>query len=236
MGVELIFYLLGVLGLGFRSHSSIAKTIKNYEIPKEAFNAPLFSIFLSRFDYCKTSLLILGLPDTTMYSREITYEPLITINSKEVDWSIAMAYLRVGQGQPISLMPVMNALIDTGTSYIHLFEPIAKEVALAVGVEDLTTSIWRLPCSVRRRGPTLEFKSATGHKYQIPPSSYVLDPIFGSLCVLGILPTTDTEHFILGAVFLRDYISVYDSLGKRIGFAPAIHRDASSDGRLCVIC
>lgn len=58
-----------------------------------------------------------------------------------------------------------------------------------------------------------------GTKFEIPPSVYVLDVDTGypGKCILGFVET-QSAYWLLGATFLRSYISIWDEENDRLGF------------------
>jgi len=115
-----------------------------------------------------------------------------------------------------------KAIADTGTSLLaippEVADPFFKEPAFEYATLDQGTYI--LECSNIDKFPSLEF-TIGGTAFEVKAEQYIL-PLEENYCQVGIMTYTPPNGLIvLGDVFLRTVVAVFDLQNETIGFAPA---------------
>ena len=224
-------YINGVLGVGLPGESIFPPSFPLARPALDAFKIEMFSLFLSEYLKRETSLFMIGLPHASTYTGSITYE---TIHSpKASKWSITMDSIWIQNKELKLSVGLSESVIDSGTSYIVLPTSIVLELAARLNIND--TVNMRVDCNLKTTGPPIKFKTASGRVFSIPSSSYVISLPSRNDCELAI-ESHSHPFIVLGATFLRQYVSVYDLPRKRIGFAEAVHNCPSGHCNSCQIC
>jgi len=172
-----------------------------------------FSFFLTKDPGQEGSELILGGYDPKYAKGDFKYYDLVndTYYLIEVaDFGVKNQSL---SGNKISLSAGKSlGVVDTGTSVL-------------VGSTDLVNELLQyLPakpdCSQISTYPSIYF-TLGDDEYEVSPEYYILNDL-GS-CILGVMALDNLpfEGWILGDVFIRQYYTIFDYGGSRVGFAPA---------------
>ena len=176
------------------------------------------------------STLTLGGTDSSFYTGDFTYTPIITYGwAKQIRmWMISASDIKIGDTSTKACGWLLGcqSVVDTGTSVIA--GPIAAMNKIIAQIGNVTED-----CSNVNSLPTVTFNFG-GHDFPLEPEFYVLrvkDPASGKdQCKLG-MQGMNAPFWVLGAPFLRKYYTVWDAEQKRIGFALA---KAPAEGVLVV--
>lgn len=159
--------------------------------------------------------MILGGEDPKYRKSEYTYVPLIS----DTYWAIAMDNVLIG-GKDFKMCPggKCKAIVDTGTSLIA--GPSDK---IATLLENIVVDP---ECKNLPRLPNLTFV-INGVNYMFTPDEYVLklSALGITECVAGFtpldVPAPAGPLWILGDVFIRKNVVLFDRANDRVGFAVA---------------
>lgn len=202
----------GIVGLGFKPLSAQGSTpIFDQIIEKKQLNMNIFSFVLNKN---KESQLMLGGFDSKHIEGEIQYHDLI----EEVYWTIQMDKILLN-GEDTNLCENCKAIIDTGTSLITGPTKAIKKLNSLLKINKKCQNIKNLP--------EITFVIDKIH-YSIKPQDYLLylDKIEDNIdtrCMSLLMPLDIPESrgpaWILGDLFLMNYLSIFDRDQNRIGLA-----------------
>ena len=211
----------GILGLGWPSISEDAVTpVMQNALSQRLFNQGVFSFYLPNKDG-GVGELIIGDIDQTKFSGELSWVPL----KSKTYWEIQLDGLGVA-GESLTSCP--TAIVDSGTSLIAGPTEDVQAFADKIGATSsfFAPNQFILECDKLSSLPELEI-TLGGKKYTLSGQEYVLQiSSFGqTACLLGFtgidIPAPRGPLWILGDVFMRKYLSVFDIDNARVGFAPA---------------
>ncbi|NXG31585.1 PEPC protein, partial [Dromaius novaehollandiae] len=211
----------GILGLAYPSISAgNAETVMQGLVQENLLDAAIFSFYLSGEEGSKGGELVLGGVDSSLYTGDITWTPVI----QTTYWQIGIESFSVS-GLSSWCSEGCQAIVDTGTSLLTAPQEIFSELMEYIGAEDAGDGEYVASCSSIDSLPTLTFV-ISGTSFPLSPSAYMLESD-SSYCVVGIEATYLSSEsgqplWILGDVFLRSYYSVYDQDNNRVGFATAV--------------
>lgn len=166
------------------------------------------------------SVFSFGGPNSSYYSGDITYMPLIEASGWAAGKWVVMASEITFAGKSYDACGTTGCeiIVDTGTSILMGPSSIMDKMLKQMGtVEE--------DCSNLHTLPSFSF-SFGGREFIIGPDFYVIQiGLMGVVrCKLGVQSVGSddgTPIWILGTPFLRKYYTVWDHDGKRIGFASA---------------
>ncbi|NXN17019.1 PEPA protein, partial [Indicator maculatus] len=196
-----------ILGLAYPSISaSQATPVFDNMIAQKLVEKNLFSVYLTRKG-ATGSFILFGAIDPKYTSKGINWIPL----SARTYWQISMQSVTVN-GLPIACFGGCQAILDTGTSRIVVPRRYLPSIQFFLGAD----SNGQVMCFAIRFLPDIVFR-INGKSFPLSSESYVLKQSDGS-CILGF-ESMDSELWILGDVFLRQYYSIYDRDNNRVGLA-----------------
>ncbi|KAI0998626.1 hypothetical protein K3495_g9570 [Podosphaera aphanis] len=205
------FEMYGILGLSFSKLEtpSFLETI----VASKALKNNMFAISLSQIkDGVNSGVINFGSPDPSRFTGGLKYYPLATDGG---DWKLTLASAGFADTQ---ILMNRNALLDTGTSYIFApLNDVAKIHALVPGAFAIDDGLsWKIPCDT-----TIDLVFQFGSdKYSVPSSIWVAPPDSNDQCQSN-LRGMDTEGWILGDFFLKNFYVAFDIDKRRIGLATA---------------
>ncbi|XP_023689418.2 pepsin A-like [Paramormyrops kingsleyae] len=210
---DFMYYMVpdGILGLAFPSISSSGATpVFDNMMSQGLVSQDLFSVYLTS-DSADGSVVIFGGIDSSYFTGSIYWIPL----SSESYWQISMNSVTIN-GNAVACSGGCQAIVDTGTSYI---------VGPSSDIENLLSS---LGASVDQNGdafincnsvgslPDLTF-TLGGYAFSIPPSAYVSQNSNG--CMIDISNGGNSQLWILGDVFIREFYTIFDRSNNQVGLA-----------------
>ena len=209
----------GLMGLAWPQISSdqlplwIDKVYENGSIGEH-----LFSFYFTANTNTKDgSKLIFGGVDNSLFEGKINYHAVI----QQTYWEFRVQEAQIA-GK--TFVTGINAIADTGTSFIVASQSIAGPIINAIGSSNT------VPCNTIDSLPNVQFV-IDGIVYTVPPQNYIypLTQFGQTQCVVAIaaadLSFIAPNAAILGDVFLKTYYSVYDYANARVGFAKAVQQN-----------
>ncbi|XP_027387166.1 pregnancy-associated glycoprotein 1-like [Bos indicus x Bos taurus] len=207
----------GILGLSYRNISFSGAIPIFYKLKNEgAISEPVFAFYLSK-DKQEGSVVMFGGVDHRYYKGELKWVPLIRAG----DWSVHMDHISMKR-KIIACSDGCKALVDTGTSDIAGPRRLVNNIQKLIGATPRGSEYY-ISCSAVNTLPSIIF-TINGINYPVPARAYILKDSRGR-CYTTFREhrfSSSTETWILGAVFLRLYFSVFDQGNDRIGLAPAV--------------
>lgn len=169
-------------------------------------------------------VLMLGGVDQSYYTGGFSW-----IDLKEPSyWQFHIESVALG-GTTRKLHHNSLAMADTGTSLIYGPPTEVSMLVEALGLQgpndygEYTTS-----CKEKPNFPDIKFGMG-GHVFAISAEDYFIE-VDDDTCMLGIQgdPEFESSHFwILGDVFLSNFVSVFDYDNLKVGFAKAVRKPSS---------
>lgn len=222
----------GILGLGFP-----ALAVEGVRPPLDMLVAqglldkPVFSFYLTRDpEEADGGELVVGGSDPTHYIPPLTYVP-VTVPAY---WQIHMERVQVGTGLTLCAHGCA-AIVDTGTSLITGPSEEIRALHRAIGGISLLVGEYLIQCSLITALPPVSFNLG-GVWFNLTAQDYVIQIAWGDdrVCLSGFgsldMPPSLGPLWILGDVFLRSYVPVFDrgnmTGGARVGLARARSRGA----------
>jgi len=206
----------GILGMAYSAISSEqVPTPFETMVSQGVVDSPVFSFYLNTAaDGTAGGELTLGGVNPNHYTGDITYVPV----TQQQYWNVGLDGALVG-GQQVSIATNLAA-IDTGTTLIVMPTADAKAVNDLVGGTLIPNGDGSYSISCQTDSlPTFSIQFG-GQKFDIAPKYYVLSNGDGT-CVSGFagMDMFEMSMWVVGDVFLRPYLSVYDLGQNRVGFA-----------------
>lgn len=204
----------GILGLAFTS-ISIDGTTTFFEnaIQQNKVDQPVFSFYLG--DNESGELVFGGYNAAKFEGDDITYVDLLSATYWEValDGASSGDYHSAGQNA--------TAIIDSGTSLITGPKLEIAKLARSVGARRNLAGEYMIDCDQVPDIPDVVF-TIGGEDYTIPGPSTVIES--GGTCIFGFMGLNfpGGPDWILGDVFMREYYTVFDYVGEKVGFAKAV--------------
>jgi len=198
----------GILGLGFEGLAlGGATTVFKNAIDQDAVSRSMFAFYLGdEMD----GELTLGGYDDARYAGEITWVSL----SEPKYWQIDIGNVQVGS---FSSGPT-NGIVDSGTSLITGPSSDIMKIALAAGAMPNMLGQYTMDCERVSSIPDLAF-SVDGKAFVVPGKDLVIQS--GGTCLFAMMgmDIPSGPQWILGDVFMRQYYTIFDYGGQRVGFA-----------------
>ncbi len=233
----------GIMGLGPQQNAEDGTTA--YVDAASAAGVPK----IMAFELCPShGNMWYGGFDPSAGTGDVQYATMIPIDDNNPYYAINIDDMQLGGTSLGFTAPdFQEPILDTGTSYTYLPTPVHTALVNAINADPAFQSMFNSKkisdnTCVTKAGstaaqvdaalPVLSMKvpSASGDiTISVPPSqSYLLDFGGGQWC-LGIADGGADGGGTLGDTFMRGYLSVIDTQGSRIGFAPDAGCAASGD-------
>ncbi|XP_055979518.1 chymosin-like [Sorex fumeus] len=203
----------GILGLAYPSLAS------EYSVPvfdnmmdKHLVAQDLFSVYMSRNG--PGSMLTLGAIDHSHYTGTLHWVP-VTVQQY---WQFTLDSVTV-DGVVVACEGGCQAILDTGTSMLVGPSNDILNIQSVIGATQGQYGEFDINCGNLSKMPSVVFE-INGKKYPLPPSAYTSED--QGVCTSGFQGETDSDQWILGDVFIREYFSVFDRANNRLGLAKAV--------------
>uniref|UniRef100_A0A667I1Y8 Napsin-A n=1 Tax=Lynx canadensis TaxID=61383 RepID=A0A667I1Y8_LYNCA len=215
----------GVLGLAFPVLAvGGVRPPLDVLVDQGLLDKPVFSFYLNRDpEAADGGELVLGGYDPAHYIPPLTFVP-VTIPAY---WQIHMGRMKVGTGLTLCAQGCA-AILDTGTSLITGPTEEIQALNKAIGGISLLVGVYLIQCETIPRLPPVSFLLG-GVWFNLTAQDYVIQSVRGGfrLCLSGFqaldMPSPAGPLWILGDVFLRTYVAVFDrgnlTSGARVGLA-----------------
>ncbi|XP_006749286.1 napsin-A isoform X1 [Leptonychotes weddellii] len=226
----------GILGLGFPilAVGGVRPPLDTL-VDQGLLDKPVFSFYLNRDPAAADGgELVLGGSDPAHYIPPLTFLP-VTIPAY---WQIHMERVHVDTGLTLCAQGCA-AILDTGTSLITGPTEEIQALHAAIGGLSLLLGEYLIQCSKIPTLPPISFLLG-GVWFNLTAQDYVIQIARGGvrLCFSGFqaldIPPPAGPLWILGDVFLRSYVAVFDrgnlTGGARVGLARARSRGAGPQG------
>ncbi|KAG8973493.1 hypothetical protein FRC05_008767 [Tulasnella sp. 425] len=211
-----------LMGMAFPADSKANATPFVFNLVSlHSLTSNLFSFYLARGNNTGSELCI-GCTDSSKYTGDVAYYPLeaSATNGTQTHWSIAADGITVnGQNATQGL----SCIMDTGTTAIWV--PLAHAQALYASIPGATPApgqpngYYAFPCN--QTIPEVAFVLG-GKPFAIDARDFNAGPVTegSDLCMGAIFGSAQAVNFaIVGDVFLKNWYSIYDAGGKRVGLA-----------------
>ncbi|KAH8271426.1 hypothetical protein KR018_009787 [Drosophila ironensis] len=201
---------LGLGNLAWNNTTPFLKLLCNQNLVNEC----MFSVYLQRTeDEGVGGEIIFGGVDKSRFTGRLHYVPIAHANV----WKLTISKAFAGT----SLIDAnMDALLDTGTSYI-LMPRQTYDNLLAIMPGESKGIEYILNC---RRNALPHIQLIIGGKpFYLAPKDYLIEVEleFKIICITAFVPV-NLDFWVLGDIFLRRYYTVFDATGKRIGLAESV--------------
>ncbi|KAG8973498.1 Type I transmembrane sorting receptor [Tulasnella sp. 425] len=215
----------GLMGLAFESIAQTKATPWFFNLANSGKLASnLFSFYLSR-QGAEGSELCIGCIDSTKFTGQPEYFPLVPGNASQSVWDI------VNDGFTYNNAVVTQrlvAIIDSGTSLIYIPPSQAAALYSKIPGAQLHTdgTHYVFPCaSASTMSPVGIAFSGSTSVFNIQPSQFNLGPIAqGSESCAGAIVSSGSEDSValVGDAFISSWYSIFDYGNMRVGFAQAV--------------
>ncbi|XP_006899361.1 PREDICTED: chymosin-like [Elephantulus edwardii] len=204
----------GILGLAYPSLAS------EYSVPvfdnmmnQHLVAHDLFSVYMSRNEH--GSMLTLGAIDPSYYTGSLHWVP-VTVQEY---WQFTVDSITV-DGVVVACYGGCQAILDTGTSLLAGPASDILNIQKVIGATQGQYGQYDIDCGSLSSMPTVVFE-IQGRQYPLPPSAYTNQQNPG-FCTSGFQGDNNSQQWILGDVFIREYYSVFDRANNRVGLAKAV--------------
>ncbi|XP_046896019.1 pepsin A-like [Hypomesus transpacificus] len=202
----------GILGLAFPSIASSGATpVFDNMMSQNLVSEDVFSVYLSGGGQ-SGSVVVFGGIDSNYYSGQLTYIPL----TSETYWQISMDSVIIN-GNVVACSGGCQAIVDTGTSLIVGPTSDISNMNAWVGASTDQYGDAVVNCQNISQMPEVTF-TLNGNHFTIPASAYVSQSSYG--CNTGFGSDGNSQLWILGDVFIRQFYAVFDRQNQQVGLAP----------------
>lgn len=137
-------------------------------------------------------------------------------------WLVKLDSASVG-GRTVS--QASEAILDTGTSLIACPKAVAQRINQLIGGVSMGDGMNVVSCSRIRTLPIIKIKLGGYATFSLRPTDYIIQAGPDS-CVSGFIgvdfkTSQGQSGWVIGDVFLRPYMSIYDAGNDRVGLAIA---------------
>jgi hypothetical protein len=198
----------GILGLGFEGLAlGGATTVFKNAIDQNKVAQQMFAFKLGDN---QDGELTFGGYDDSAFTGAIDWHSL----SEPKYWLIDIDGISAGS----YTMAKTNAIVDSGTSLITGPSAQIRKIASSVGASANLLGQYTMDCAKVSTLPDLEFKIG-GKAYTVPGKDLVIQASGTCLFAMMGMDIPNGPQWILGDVFMRQYYTIFDYGGKRVGFA-----------------
>ncbi|XP_026575902.1 pepsin A-like [Pseudonaja textilis] len=203
----------GILGLAYpRLSASGATPVFDNMMSEGLVSQDLFSVFLSS-DGQQGSFVMFGGIDSSYYTGSLNWVPL----SAELYWQITLDSITVN-GQTIACSGGCQAIVDTGTSLLVGPPNGIANIQNFIGGSQDSNGQYLVNCNAINELPDIVF-TINGIQYPVPASAYIRQ--YQSYCMSGFENIAfQSDLWILGDIFIRQYYCVFDRANNQVGLAP----------------
>ncbi|XP_020813270.1 lysosomal aspartic protease [Drosophila serrata] len=205
----------GILGLGYQSISvDNVRTLVQNMCSQSVISTCKFAICMKGGgSSTRGGVIIFGSTDTSTYtgSNSYSYTPV----TRKGYWQFALEAFYVGSTR---VSGTSQAIVDSGTSLIAAPCAIYHRINKIIGCTETSSGECWMKCS--RAIPDFTFV-INGKKFVIPGNKMKMRVRTnkGNTVCISVVSCMDTDFWILGDPYMRNYCTVFDMSNNRIGFA-----------------
>ncbi|KAH8291796.1 hypothetical protein KR054_000740 [Drosophila jambulina] len=205
----------GILGLGYQSISvDNVRTLVQNMCSQGVISTCKFAMCMRGGGSSRRGgVIIFGSTDTSAYtgSNSYTYTPV----TKKGYWQLALEAFYVG-GTKVS--GTSQAIVDSGTSLIAAPCGIYHRINKIIGCKETSSGECWMKCS--KKIPDFIFV-INGKKFVLSDEQMKMrvKTNKGNTVCISVVTCMDTNFWILGDPYMRNYCTVFDLANNRIGFA-----------------
>jgi len=196
----------GLLGLGYLDLAAGGITPVFDNMGKN-LDSNVFSVYLDSSAGSTKSKLVLGGTDPNLFAGNIFYTPVLELQNTYLYYSVELADLKINGKSVTSCTSGQTCIgiVDTGTSLI---------IGPTDDINNILSTLGN-SCSDLSKLPNIEITIGTV-VLTLSPQIYVIGS--GRNCGFGF-STSDSDLWILGDSFMRQFYTVFDRDANTIGFA-----------------
>ncbi|XP_017023424.1 lysosomal aspartic protease [Drosophila kikkawai] len=205
----------GILGLGYESISvDKVKTPVQNMCSQGVISTCKFAICMrGGGSSSRGGVIIFGSTDTSAYTgtNSYTYTPV----TKKGYWQFALEAFYVGSTK---VSGTSQAIVDSGTSLIAAPCAIYHKINKIIGCTETSSGECWMKCSKAVKAFTFV---VNGQKLVIPGDKMKMRVRTnkGNIVCISVVTCMNTNFWILGDPFMRNYCTVFDMANNKIGFA-----------------
>lgn len=238
------YVLDGILGAGYPAGTIMFQRFNQsyYPFPQALWQAhkipePIFSVYIGESEEAEwCGEVVFGGVNQEKTAGDMVYTDVVTYVQKSTGLKVHTRWNAIVQGFQLGtadfrLPPNTPFTIDTGSNFMYLPLDLANNLAKAIRDDvQVVDNQYVVDCSVLEDETDLKIifplqgNAAQSVFISTPVKNLVARRVEDGVCILFFVPS---EHYILGNMLLRNFVTVYDFGQHRIGFAPAILEEKS---------
>lgn len=210
----------GILGLAYPniSQNSVPPLFDMMMI-RRVVRERVFSMYLTRTPGEQSGgEIYFGGIDSQRYTGEIKYAPVV----EKKHWKLRMDDIDV-QGTKFCVGGC-DAVVDSGTSFIDGPKEEVEAIHTILGATRTTSGYYQVDCDRIPNLPAITFY-LSGNAFPLQGEEYTIrvpEDTGVTQCFTRISDKSEPGFWILGAVFMQQYYTIFDRGQDRVGFATAV--------------
>ncbi|KAL4478872.1 hypothetical protein ABPG72_009698 [Tetrahymena utriculariae] len=223
----------GLMGLGVYDENDPEKVSFVNKLFKQGFIPKIQFSFYFGFGQSDSELVIGGVNSNKLANHsQIYYHPII-LNGQHNDsqrWRFGFKSVSFGN-QSVSLSSQNTGIVDSGTTLAYIRNDVYKNwisylktVATLKAIPSGLDTFYSVKCGTTLPDLTFTLTDVNGvdRNYALPSSFYILNQ--DDTCIIGIQGNqVDSDiQFLLGDVFMRRFVSVFDYTNLQMGLSVSI--------------
>lgn len=238
------YVLDGILGAGYPAGTIMFQRFNQsyYPFPQALWQAhkipePIFSVYIGESEEAEwCGEVVFGGVNQEKTAGDMVYTDVVTYVQRSTGLKVHTRWNAIVQGFQLGtadfrLPPNTPFTIDTGSNFMYLPLDLANNLAKAIRDDvQVVDNQYVVDCAVLEDETDLKIifplqgNAAQSVFISTPVKNLVARRVEDGVCILFFVPS---EHYILGNMLLRNFVTVYDFGQHRIGFAPAISEEKS---------
>lgn len=238
------YVLDGILGAGYPAGTIMFQRFNQsyYPFPQALWQAnkipePIFSVYIGESEEAEwCGEVVFGGVNQEKTAGDMVYTDVVTYVQRSTGLKVHTRWNAIVQGFQLGtadfrLPPNTPFTIDTGSNFMYLPLDLANNLAKAIDNDvQMVDNQYIVDCAVLEDETDLKIifplqgNAAQSIFISTPVKNLVARRVEDGVCILFFVPS---EHYILGNMLLRNFVTVYDFGQHRIGFAPAISEEKS---------
>lgn len=207
----------GILGLGYPQLAADGVEPPFFTMYKAGLiEKNLFSVWLSTTQGNTGGEITWGGVNPARHTGDFTYVPV----TRPGYWQIAIDAIYVNGVAQCTVN--CQGIVDTGTSLMAGPTRDVQQIQQILGSQPLAAGEFTVDCSRIPLLPTIAYQIG-GKNYTLGGEDYILQ--VQTQCLVGFMGidlSREGLNWILGDVFIRKFVTIFDVENSRVGFAPAV--------------